>query len=142
MFDETTASSLVKVDPEGRQVLDSPHAINPAGFNIQSAIRPARADAVCVLHVHSINGVAVAVQEVGVLPLSQHSIFVAMDFFETSCRIQVRAQSGGQPLRRIGETILTDAQTQWEQVTRSAGGGLAWSALLHRLDRLDPSYHD
>jgi ribulose-5-phosphate 4-epimerase/fuculose-1-phosphate aldolase len=75
-FDEITASSLVKVDLHGRKLDDSPHDINPAGFTIHSAVHGAREDAGCVLHVHSVNGVAVSAQEHGVLPLSQHSIFV------------------------------------------------------------------
>jgi ribulose-5-phosphate 4-epimerase/fuculose-1-phosphate aldolase len=75
-FDEITASSLVKVDLEGRKVFDSPFDINPAGFVIHSAIHAARDDAVCVLHVHSVNGVAVSAQEDGLLPLSQHSMAV------------------------------------------------------------------
>src|SRR6185295_10735288 len=58
MFDEITASSLVKIDLEGKKLLDSPFEINPAGFTIHSAIHAARDDARCVLHTHSINGVA------------------------------------------------------------------------------------
>src|SRR5512139_1861296 len=76
MFREITASSLVKVDLHGRKVDDSPHEINPAGFTIHSAIHAAREDADCVLHVHSVNGVAVSAQDEGLLPLSQHSMFV------------------------------------------------------------------
>lgn len=76
MFDEITASSLVKVDLEGHKVFDSPFDINPAGFVIHSAIHAARDDAACVLHVHSVNGVAVSAQEEGLLPLSQHSMAV------------------------------------------------------------------
>ena len=76
MFNEITASSLVKVDLQGRRVMDSPYEINPAGFTIHSAIHAAREDAQCVLHVHSVNGIAVSAQEEGLLPLSQHSIFV------------------------------------------------------------------
>jgi ribulose-5-phosphate 4-epimerase/fuculose-1-phosphate aldolase len=75
-FDEITASSLVKVDLQGRKAMDSPYEINPAGFTIHSAIHAAREDAKCVLHVHSLNGVAVSAQEEGVLPVSQQSIFV------------------------------------------------------------------
>ena len=75
-FDEITASSLVKVDLQGRKVMDSPYEINPAGFTIHSAVHAAREDAKCVLHVHSLNGVAVSAQEGGVLPVSQQSIFV------------------------------------------------------------------
>ena len=76
LFEEITASSLVKVDLEGRKLLDSPFEINPAGFTIHSCIHAARADALCVLHVHSLNGVAVSAQKDGVLPISQQSIFV------------------------------------------------------------------
>jgi ribulose-5-phosphate 4-epimerase/fuculose-1-phosphate aldolase len=70
MFDEITASSLVKIDQAGNKLDDSPFDVNPAGFVIHSA------DAGCVLHVHSINGIAVSAQKGGVLPLSQQSIFV------------------------------------------------------------------
>src|SRR4051812_6012735 len=58
MFGEITASSLVKVDLQGNQVGDSPYAINPAGFTIHSAVHAARDDANCVIHVHSLDGVA------------------------------------------------------------------------------------
>jgi len=76
LFDEITASSLVKVDLDGNKVMESPYEINPAGFTMHSAIHAAREDAKCVLHVHSINGVAVSAQKAGVLPVSQQSIFV------------------------------------------------------------------
>ena len=193
MFDEITASSLVKIDLHGNKVADSPHAINPAGFTIHSAIHAARDDAQCVLHVHSVNGVAVSAQDAGLLPLSQHSMivltslayhdyeglalnddekprlvrdladkrflmlrnhglltigrsvaeaFVAMYFFEAACMMQVRAQSGGSKLRLISQTIVDGAQTQWERVTHGAGGGLAWPALLRRLDRRNPGYRN
>jgi len=76
MFEEITASSLVKVDAAGEKVMASPFPINPAGFLIHSAIHAAREDAKCVLHVHSVNGVAVSAQPKGVLPISQQSLFV------------------------------------------------------------------
>src|SRR6478735_6404451 len=75
-FDEITASSLVKIDLEGHKVMDSPYEINPAGFTIHSAIHAARDDAKCVLHTHSVNGVAVSAPKGGVLPISQQSTFV------------------------------------------------------------------
>jgi ribulose-5-phosphate 4-epimerase/fuculose-1-phosphate aldolase len=191
MFNEITASNLVKVDLDGQKVGDSPYEINPAGFTIHSAIHAAREDAGCVLHVHSVNGVAVSAQEEGVLPLSQHSIFilsslayhdyegvaleadekprlvrdlgdkrflmlrnhglltvgqsvaeafVAMYFFETTCMMQVRAMAGGTPLRRIDKAIVDGAQRQMAIVTRGAGFGLAWPALLRRLDATDAGY--
>ena len=76
LFEEITASSLVKIDLAGAKVMPSPHDINPAGFTIHSAIHAAREDAQCVLHTHSLNGVAVSAQQGGVLPISQQSIFV------------------------------------------------------------------
>ena len=76
MFDEITASSLVKIDLNGYKIEASPFPVNPAGFTIHSAIHAVRHDAQCVLHVHSLNGVAVSAQKNGVLPLSQQSIFI------------------------------------------------------------------
>ena len=75
MFEEMTASSLVKVDIDGNIVLDTPYHINPAGFTIHSAIHAAREDAGCVLHTHTRAGVAVSAQKEGLLPISQISLF-------------------------------------------------------------------
>jgi len=71
-FDEVTASNLVTVDIEGG-VLHDPLGlgINPAGFTIHSAIHSARPDVVCVLHTHTVAGVAVSCQQDGLLPLNQ-----------------------------------------------------------------------
>ena len=76
MFDEITASSLVRVDQDCKQLSDSPFPVNPAGFVIHSAIHAVREDAGCVLHTHSRAGVAVSAQKCGVLPISQQSTFV------------------------------------------------------------------
>jgi ribulose-5-phosphate 4-epimerase/fuculose-1-phosphate aldolase len=76
MFDEITASSLIKIDLDGNKLGDSPFPVNPAGFTIHSAVHAARHDAQCVLHVHSIDGVAVSAQKQGLLALSQQSIFI------------------------------------------------------------------
>jgi ribulose-5-phosphate 4-epimerase/fuculose-1-phosphate aldolase len=76
MFDEITASSLVKVDQDCNKLLDSPYPVNPAGFVIHSAIHSVREDANCVLHTHTRAGVAVSAQKCGVLPISQQSTFV------------------------------------------------------------------
>jgi len=75
-FDEITASSLVKIDLNGNKVGDSPFPVNAAGFVIHSAIHAARHDAKCVLHTHTVNGIAVSAQHGGLLPLSQHSMAV------------------------------------------------------------------
>jgi len=75
MFDEVTASSLVKVDLDGKKVLDSPYFINPAGFTIHSAVHAAREDALCVMHLHTDYGIAVSAQKHGLLPISQQAMF-------------------------------------------------------------------
>jgi ribulose-5-phosphate 4-epimerase/fuculose-1-phosphate aldolase len=192
-FDEVTASSLVKIDLEGRKLMDSPYEINPAGFTIHSAIHAARDDAKCVLHTHSLNGVAVSATKQGVLPISQQSVFVLaslgyhdyegvalhegekprlvrdlgdksflmlrnhgiltvgatiadafllMYLFEAACTIQIRAQSTHGELITVDPKIVAGATMMAKQVTRSAGGGLAWPGLLRKLDRIDRSYRD
>jgi ribulose-5-phosphate 4-epimerase/fuculose-1-phosphate aldolase len=75
LFEEITASTLVKVNLEGSKLMESPYEINPAGFVIHSAIHAAREDVNCVLHTHALNGVAVSAQKEGLLPISQQSIF-------------------------------------------------------------------
>ncbi|MBB4842680.1 ribulose-5-phosphate 4-epimerase/fuculose-1-phosphate aldolase [Paucibacter oligotrophus] len=76
MFDEITASSLIRVDQACNKLSESPFPVNPAGFTIHSCIHQVREDAACVLHTHSRAGVAVAAQKCGVLPISQQSTFV------------------------------------------------------------------
>ena len=194
-FDEITASSLVKIDVHGNTLQDSPYPVNPAGFVIHSAIHAARHDAKCVLHTHTLNGVAVSAQRAGLLPISQHSIsvlaslgyhdfegpalrddekprlvadlgdrtslilrnhglltvgetvadaFVAMYYLETSCAIQVRAQSGGGELIPVPKDIIETTYAQVMTAGRSRGSRsmLVWPGLLRRLDRIDPSYRD
>jgi ribulose-5-phosphate 4-epimerase/fuculose-1-phosphate aldolase len=74
LFDEITASSLVKVGLDGKIVMESPYFINPAGFTIHSAVHAAREDALCVMHLHTENGIAVSAQRNGLLPISQPSL--------------------------------------------------------------------
>ncbi|MFC3674417.1 class II aldolase/adducin family protein [Ferrovibrio xuzhouensis] len=75
MFEEMTASSLVKVGLDGTVIDDDPKSINPAGFTIHSAVHEARPDAGCVIHLHTNAGVAVSAQEDGLLPISQTALF-------------------------------------------------------------------
>jgi len=172
MFEEITASSLAKVDLQGSKVMPSAYDINPAGFTIHSAVHAAREDAICVMHTHTPNGVAVSAQKNGLLPISQQSMgvlsslgyhdyeglalnedekprlvrdlgdknflmlrnhglltaaasiadaFVSMYFFEASCMIQVRAQSGGSELSPIPKPILDGMQMAVNKVTRGGG---------------------
>lgn len=77
LFDEITASNLVKIDLHGHKVESSPYPVNPAGFVIHSAIHGARDDAQCVLHTHTRAGCAVAALEQGLMPLNQ----ISMEFY-------------------------------------------------------------
>jgi ribulose-5-phosphate 4-epimerase/fuculose-1-phosphate aldolase len=74
LFSEITASSLVVVDVEGNAIGESAWPVNPAGFVIHSAIHMGRADAHCVMHTHTLAGMAVAATEDGILPLNQMSM--------------------------------------------------------------------
>jgi ribulose-5-phosphate 4-epimerase/fuculose-1-phosphate aldolase len=191
MFEEVTASSLVKVDLQGNKVMESDYDINPAGFTIHSAVHEARDDAKCVMHLHTTAGVAISVLENGLEAYSQQSLFalsslsyhayegvalnpdekvrlvadlgetnfmilrnhglltcadtiadtfLAMFILQRSCEIQMMAQSTGQALIPIDKRILAGIQAQGKEVTRSAGGQLAWPGILRKLDRMCPDY--
>lgn len=79
MFDEMTASALVKIDGEGKVCQETPYFINPAGFTIHSAVHLARADAGCVIHVHTPYGMAVSAQKKGLRRYTQMSMQVYND---------------------------------------------------------------
>jgi ribulose-5-phosphate 4-epimerase/fuculose-1-phosphate aldolase len=79
MFEEVTASSLVKVDTAGMPVDPSPFITNPAGFTIHSAIHMARADAHAVVHLHTPHGQAVSAHGEGLLPLTQTAMLIRQD---------------------------------------------------------------
>ncbi len=75
LFQQVTASSLVKIDQDGRKIQESPYPVNPAGFVIHSAIHMKNHEAICVAHTHTIAGMGVSMQEEGLLMASQHSAF-------------------------------------------------------------------
>ena len=74
LFDEVTASSLVKIDVEGNKVEPSDAEVNSGGFAIPSTVHKARPEVDCVLHTHSVAGCAVSMQKDGLLPLNQHAL--------------------------------------------------------------------
>ena len=76
LFDQITASSLVKIDHEGQVIGGSDYPFNPAGFLIHSCIHRARPDVHCVLHTHTRAGNAVAMQAGGLLPLTQKALII------------------------------------------------------------------
>ena len=191
MFDEITASSLVKVDQDCNQLSDSPFPVNPAGFTIHSAIHAVREDAGCVLHTHTRAGVGVSAQQAGVLPISQQSTFVLaslayhdyegvafredekprlqadlgdknflmlrnhglltvgrtiadaflnMYIFETTCQIQLAAQSGGAALTEVNPQIVQGVAHAMKVQTGGMGGAFVWPALIRKLDRTDKGW--
>ena len=195
LFDEVTASALLKVDLDGNVLYQqqAEYGLHRAGFVIHSALYLARPDINAAMHTHTIAGMAVSALKCGLLPLTQtatrfcsrlayhdfngperdpaereslardlgphdymilrnHGLltvgnnipdaFLFMYLFEATCAIQLRAQAGGGELIAVDPRILATAQAQAKQVTRGAGGGLAWPGLLRRLDRIDPSYKE
>ncbi len=73
-FDEICASNLVKIDLQGRVIGEQQYKVNVTGFAIHGAVHAARSDAICVMHLHNANGIAVGMQKHGLLPLSQHAL--------------------------------------------------------------------
>ncbi len=191
MFDEITASSLVKVDQDCNKLSDSPFPVNPAGFTIHSAIHAVREDAGCVLHTHTRAGVGVSAQQAGVLPISQQSTFVLaslayhgyegvafredekprlqadlgdknflmlrnhglltvgrsiadaflnMYIFESTCQIQLAAQSGGAALTEVNPQIVQGVAHAMKVQTGGMGGAFVWPALIRKLDRVDTGW--
>jgi ribulose-5-phosphate 4-epimerase/fuculose-1-phosphate aldolase len=74
LFKDITASSLVKIDTEGRILEPTDYPVNPAGFTIHSAVHMARHDAECVLHTHTVAGVAVSSLACGLQPCNQWAL--------------------------------------------------------------------
>ncbi|MES3010834.1 MAG: class II aldolase/adducin family protein [Pseudomonadota bacterium] len=194
MFDEITASSLVKVDEACNKLSESPFPVNPAGFVIHSAVHGARPDVVCVLHTHTRAGVAVSAQRAGVLPISQQSTFVLgslayhdyegvafrddekprlvadlgsanflvlrnhglltagksiadaflnMYIFESTCQIQIAAQSGAQGadhLTQVNPKIVQGVAESMRVQTGGMGGAFVWPSLIRKLDRQGTDY--
>src|SRR5947207_2087472 len=79
LYDEITASSLVKIDADGNKVETSPDEVNSGGFAIPGMIHKARPDINCVIHTHTVAGCAVSMQKAGLLPLNQHALQVIGD---------------------------------------------------------------
>ena len=76
MFEEITASSLIKIDMDGELVMESGYGVNKAGFTIHSAVHEARDDARCVIHLHTLDGTAVSTDSRGLLPLNQTALLI------------------------------------------------------------------
>jgi ribulose-5-phosphate 4-epimerase/fuculose-1-phosphate aldolase len=191
LFEQVTASDLVKVDLAGNILQDTPHSINSAGFVIHSIVHAARPDAKCVLHTHTVAGMAIASLQDGLLPLTQKSMrfynrigyhdyqgvaddvhehqrlvrdlgshnalilrnhglltcgstvaraFFLMKNLEKSCQAQLAAMASGGTLIQLSAPLMQHAAGQVEN--RLDGEASGWSALLKKLDRIDPSYRN
>jgi ribulose-5-phosphate 4-epimerase/fuculose-1-phosphate aldolase len=106
-FDEITATSLVKIDLDGKKLLDSPYEINPAGFTIHSAIHAARDDAKCVVHTHSLDGVAVSATRDGLVPISQQaSVVVASLGYHVYEGIALNPEEKPRLVRDLGANVF------------------------------------
>ena len=101
LFRDITASSLVKIDMDGRILDDSPYDVNPAGFTIHSAVHAARHDAACVLHTHTVAGVAVSSLAEGLQPCNQW----ALQFYQ---RVNYHAFEGIALDHAERERLVTD----------------------------------
>jgi ribulose-5-phosphate 4-epimerase/fuculose-1-phosphate aldolase len=159
MFDEVTASSLVKVNLQGEKVMASKYDIIPAGFLIHSTVHAARPDAHYVMHYEGIalqdaERVTLA-RDLGdkqFLMLRNHGIlttgrsaadaFLALHKFETACMIQVRAQVGGDGLITIPDEVLATAPEQIVAGRRGRGPEVVWPALMRRVARLSPGFDE
>jgi len=121
MFEEVTASSLVKVDVNGNPVEPSPFITNPAGFTIHSALHMAREDAHAVMHLHTPHGQAVSAHAEGLLPLTQTAMLirddiafheyegVAVDLAERERLVADLGDKGAMLLRNHGTLVVGES---------------------------------
>ena len=134
-FDEITASSLIRIDGEGRKLSDSPYPVNGAGFVIHSAVHMARPDAHCVMHLHNDAGMALAMCGEGLLPLSQH----AMMFYD---RIGYHEYEGLALRLDERERLVRDLGPHQAMILRNHGlltTGASVAAAYMRMNYLDKS---
>lgn len=195
MFEEITASSLVKIDVDGMPVIPTTHPVNPAGFTIHSALHMNCEDAHSVMHVHTPHGQAVSAMAEGLMEhtqtgmIARHDIayheyegiatdleererlvedmgdkhamilrnhgtltigktvgecFLRLYFLERACEAQVMMLSAGRDNLHNppqGTPQKVESQTPAGGIGMLANG-LAWPALLRKLDRIDSSFRE
>ena len=166
LYDQMTASCFVKVNDAG-EVLFDPTGLgcNKAGFVIHSAVHMARHDVDCVIHTHSLAGMAVPalnlderarlVDHLGereVMILRNHGLLVTgtsiaeafnnLFRLERACQLQVMALSCNTELHMPAPEAVAETNRLFKPTGMRRRGVLEWPALLKRLDRIDPSYRD
>ncbi|RYD98667.1 MAG: class II aldolase/adducin family protein [Sphingomonadales bacterium] len=168
MFEEVTPDDLIKVDLDGNLLAPTKWSVNAAGFAIHSAIHAVRHDALCIMHLHTADGIAFhdyegvaslderdrLVEDLGdksVMLLRNHgtltmgpsvaSAFTSMYFLETACTIQVRALGMNLPLHKVDPKLVDQfAGMRSIEAMEDMSQNLVWPALLRKLDRHDPSW--
>ena len=188
LFHEIGPEDLVKIDGDGHVVnpaRDGHKRVNRAGFVIHSAVHMARPDVACVVHTHTADGIAVASQEHGLLPISQHALKfhgrlsyhdyegIALDlgererlvrdlgsnhamilrnhgllatgasiaaafsniyFLERACQAQIKAMSGGAPLRIPPPAVLERTAAQFDPAESDWHSQLFWESARRLVD--------
>jgi ribulose-5-phosphate 4-epimerase/fuculose-1-phosphate aldolase len=193
LYDQMHASCFIKIDLDG-EILFNPTelGINKAGFVIHSAIHGARHEVDCVIHTHTVAGMAVSAMKCGLLPLAQtamrfaklgyhdyegvavnlderqrlvrdlgshdamilrnHGLLVVgasipeafYNIFklERACQVQVATLSCNVEIQMPPEDVVNESYRMYLPQTRRPFGVLEWPALLHKLDKIDPSFRE
>ena len=150
MYEEITASSLIKIDHDGN-ILSKPdfgdlnYGINKAGYVIHSAVHAARPEVDCVIHTHSWASMAVSSLECGLLPLTQTSMrFLKIGYHDYQGVVldlaELAAMACQTPFVKVAPDVLEETWNNYQPSTRRPYGLMEWPALLRKLDRMDPSY--
>ncbi len=134
MFEEVTASCLMRMDLDGN-VLENPTGamLNPAGFGVHSAVLGGRADAMCAIHLHSRDGVAVSALQEGLLPLSQNALNIWGD-------VAYHAYEGVVDAAREAETLRRDLGGKHLMILRNHGTlalGRSIASAFYRIHALE-----
>ena len=161
-FDQVVASGLVKTDFDGKVLSGTDSPLNPAGVTIHGAVQRARSDVQCVIHTHSVAGMALSALDCGLLPITQHALlfyahcqalvlrnhgllvagrsiphaFKLMYYLEKSCQAQLAAMAAanGADLVLLSLEVCSQAAKQYAQFVNF--GEDDWPGHLQRLDEL------
>ncbi len=131
LFEEVTASNLVKIDSQGNVVAPTPHGVHRAGFVIHSAVHMARPDAHCVIHAHTRAGMAVSALQCGLLPLTQHAmLFHGRVAYHDSEGLATETDERGRLARDLGDKPVMILRNHGTLVA-GATVGQAFSMMWH-----------
>jgi len=132
LFDEMTASSLIKVNMDGEILQETPYKVNRAGFVIHSGVLAARPDVACAIHLHSLDGVAVSATEEGLLPLNQTAMTVASHVAFHEFEGVANNEEERERLGAVGQAGGADADRACGQLRTGLRGGVVAGLWLQR----------